>query len=197
MSSYIPPPAGAIGYLSVPPATETPQVGLYMNGRDIIGVRNIQAGSNNPVLSPNEWDLDIGAGTSDAGSRGNITLNYDVGRGFVVRDGNGGAGKDLLAINKTFDGTNGTGEGEWDCDVSYLNGHNQFTFGGDHFFKDAGNTKTFFSLGSTFRVWDASLVQTTVGAAGAASALPATPKKYLKMVDTDGSAIVIPVYAGV
>ena len=39
--------------------------------------------------------------------------------------------------------------------------------------------------------------QTTVGAAGAASALPATPKKYIQITDTDGSIVVFPVYAHV
>lgn len=44
--------------------------------------------------------------------------------------------------------------------------------------------------------WDAaSLQQTTVGAAGAASALPATPTKYLKVVDSAGTTLVIPAYA--
>lgn len=37
--------------------------------------------------------------------------------------------------------------------------------------------------------------QTTVGAPGAASALPATPTKYLKVVDSAGTTLVIPAYA--
>ena len=37
--------------------------------------------------------------------------------------------------------------------------------------------------------------QTTVGAAGGASALPATPTKYLKVVDSSGATLVIPAYA--
>lgn len=37
--------------------------------------------------------------------------------------------------------------------------------------------------------------QTTVGAAGAASALPATPTKYLKVQDSAGTTYVIPAYA--
>lgn len=39
------------------------------------------------------------------------------------------------------------------------------------------------------------LEQTTVGAAGAASALPATPTKYLKVKDSAGTTLVIPAYA--
>ncbi len=41
----------------------------------------------------------------------------------------------------------------------------------------------------------AGLVQTTVGAAGGASALPATPTKYLKVVGDDGVTYVVPAYA--
>lgn len=37
--------------------------------------------------------------------------------------------------------------------------------------------------------------QTTVGAAGGASALPATPSKYLKVIDSAGTTYVIPAYA--
>ena len=37
--------------------------------------------------------------------------------------------------------------------------------------------------------------QTTVGAAGGASALPATPTKYLKIKDSAGTTLVVPAYA--
>lgn len=37
--------------------------------------------------------------------------------------------------------------------------------------------------------------QTTVGAAGAAAALPGPPKKYFQITDTDGSIVVFPVWA--
>jgi len=40
----------------------------------------------------------------------------------------------------------------------------------------------------------AALEQTTVGAAGGASALPATPTKFLKVVDSAGTTLVIPAY---
>lgn len=44
--------------------------------------------------------------------------------------------------------------------------------------------------------WSAAAnVQTTVGAAGGASALPATPSKYLKVVGDDGVTYVVPAYA--
>lgn len=43
--------------------------------------------------------------------------------------------------------------------------------------------------------WSSGNEQTTVGAAGGASALPATPTKYLKVVDSTGATLVIPAYA--
>lgn len=42
---------------------------------------------------------------------------------------------------------------------------------------------------------DASNIQTTVGAAGGASALPASPTKYLKVKGSDGTVYVIPAFA--
>lgn len=43
--------------------------------------------------------------------------------------------------------------------------------------------------------WPASLEQTTVGAAGGASAPPATPTKWIKIVDSAGTELVVPAYA--
>lgn len=43
--------------------------------------------------------------------------------------------------------------------------------------------------------WSSGNEQTTVGAAGAASALPASPTKYLKIVGSDGVTYVIPAFA--
>jgi hypothetical protein len=51
--------------------------------------------------------------------------------------------------------------------------------------------------GDGFRIqWEhANNQQTTVGAAGGASALPATPTKYMKIQDSAGTTLVIPAYA--
>lgn len=62
--------------------------------------------------------------------------------------------------------------------------------------RNAGDTGTFMQLGPTYLQWkDASLQQTTVGAAGAAAALPTAPTKYLKVQDSTGATLVIPAYA--
>lgn len=42
--------------------------------------------------------------------------------------------------------------------------------------------------------WITANTQTTVGAAGGASALPATPVRYLKVVDGSGTTLVVPAY---
>lgn len=42
--------------------------------------------------------------------------------------------------------------------------------------------------------WSAQNTQTTVGAAGGASAPPATPKRWLRVLDADGTVLVIPAY---
>lgn len=44
-------------------------------------------------------------------------------------------------------------------------------------------------------VWHSSNAQTTVGAAGGASALPLLPSKYFKVIGDDGATYVIPAYA--
>lgn len=61
--------------------------------------------------------------------------------------------------------------------------------------RNAADTGTFMSLAQYLRWNDAGLTQTTVGAAGAAAALPAAPTKYLKVQDSTGTILVIPAYA--
>ena len=51
--------------------------------------------------------------------------------------------------------------------------------------------------GTVKHKWPSGNEQTTVGAAGGASALPATPTKYLKILDSAGTTLVIPAYAAV
>lgn len=60
-----------------------------------------------------------------------------------------------------------------------------------------GTLTTFLQMDTTngIRWVDSSLEQTTVGAAGAADALPANPTKYLFVSDSAGNALVIPAYA--
>lgn len=58
---------------------------------------------------------------------------------------------------------------------------------GDDFILSASGSRVVFN--------HASQAQTTVGAAGGASALPATPTKYFKVVDSAGTELIIPAYA--
>lgn len=57
-----------------------------------------------------------------------------------------------------------------------------------------GATKHFYVKSSGLPGWVAADTQTTVGAAGGASALPATPTGYLK-IDQDGTTVAVPYYA--
>lgn len=62
--------------------------------------------------------------------------------------------------------------------------------------RNSADSATLWSAGVAGPRWnDVSLQQTTVGAAGAASALPATPTKYLKVQDSAGTTLVVPAYA--
>lgn len=56
----------------------------------------------------------------------------------------------------------------------------------------AGNITT--TAAGRFK-WNSSHEQTTVGAAGGASAIPASPTKYLKITDSTGATLVIPAFA--
>lgn len=59
-----------------------------------------------------------------------------------------------------------------------------------------GTTKLFAVNPAGLLTWAAAgNEQTTVGAAGGASALPATPTKFLKVKDSAGTTLVIPAYA--
>jgi hypothetical protein len=58
-----------------------------------------------------------------------------------------------------------------------------------------GTTQTFgITRTGMPRWWAAGNAQTTVGAAGAAAALPAAPSKYFKVQDSAGTTFVIPAY---
>jgi hypothetical protein len=58
-----------------------------------------------------------------------------------------------------------------------------------------GGVEKFATMANGQPRWSAAAnVQTTVGAAGGASALPATPDKYLKVQDSTGTTYVIPAY---
>lgn len=58
----------------------------------------------------------------------------------------------------------------------------------------AGTTPFVFDANARPKWNAAAMVQTTVGAAGTAAALPSLPKKYLKVVDETGAVLVIPAY---
>jgi len=67
--------------------------------------------------------------------------------------------------------------------------------GSSHFRMNDSAEIELISSAAAIRWTHASTQQTTVGAAGGASALPATPTKYLKVKDSAGTVLVIPAYA--
>jgi hypothetical protein len=56
---------------------------LYLPMGDVLNVRNIQGGM--VTSNPSDLNLDLGAGSS--ANRGDIVLNYDVGRRVLIYDG--------------------------------------------------------------------------------------------------------------
>jgi hypothetical protein len=71
--------ADATGWTIVPGGGAAHGDAAYCNTCDIIGVRNIQGGSNR------EQNLDIGAGTT--ANPGDLSLNYDIGRCTQIWNG--------------------------------------------------------------------------------------------------------------
>lgn len=62
-------------------------------------------------------------------------------------------------------------------------------------FNDSARATLFQFDANGFPKWIAAKEQTTVGAAGGASALPATPTKYLQVKDSAGTTLVVPAFA--
>jgi hypothetical protein len=71
--------ANATGWTIVPGGGAEHGDAAYCNGCDVIGVRNVQGGSNGDV------NLDIGAGSE--ANPGNVSFNYDIGRCTQVWNG--------------------------------------------------------------------------------------------------------------
>jgi len=56
---------------------------LYLPMGDVLNVRNIQGG----MVTSNRSDLNLDLGAGDSVNRGDIVLNYDVGRRVLIFDG--------------------------------------------------------------------------------------------------------------
>lgn len=98
-----------------------------------------------------------------------------------------GYASDGASARLTLDPTDGTATGRL---VSELFGS------GKHISLKNGSSEVFaFGFDGIPKWASAGLAQTTVGAAGGASALPATPTKYLKVQDSAGATFVIAAYA--
>jgi hypothetical protein len=71
------------GYQFVAKAGANGGAALYLPLGDVLNVRNIQGG----MVTPNRGDLNLDLGAGDSVNRGDIVLNYDVGRRVLIFDG--------------------------------------------------------------------------------------------------------------
>ncbi len=71
------------GYQFVARAGANGGAALYLPLGDVLNVRNIQGG----MVTPNRGDLNLDLGAGDSVNRGDIVLNYDVGRRVLIFDG--------------------------------------------------------------------------------------------------------------
>ena len=71
------------GYQFVAKAGANGGAALYLPLGDVLNVRNIQGG----MVTSNRSDLNLDLGAGDSVNRGDIVLNYDVGRRVLIYDG--------------------------------------------------------------------------------------------------------------
>lgn len=71
------------GYQFVAKAGANGGAALYLPLGDVLNVRNIQGG----MVTSDRSDLNLDLGAGDSVNRGDIVLNYDVGRRVLIFDG--------------------------------------------------------------------------------------------------------------
>jgi hypothetical protein len=71
------------GYQFVARAGANGGAALYLPMGDVLNVRNIQGG----MVTSDRGDLNLDLGAGDSVNRGDIVLNYDVGRRVLIFDG--------------------------------------------------------------------------------------------------------------
>ena len=76
-------PRHPAGYQFVAKAGANGGAALYLPLGDVLNVRNIQGG----MVTSDRSDLNLDLGAGDSVNRGDIVLNYDVGRRVLIFDG--------------------------------------------------------------------------------------------------------------
>jgi hypothetical protein len=71
------------GYQFVAQAGANGGAALYLPMGDLLNVRNVQGG----MVTGNRSDLNLDLGAGDSMNRGDIVLNYDVGKRVLIYDG--------------------------------------------------------------------------------------------------------------
>ena len=152
--------------------------------------------------------LNLGADTTLYRSAANVLKTEDE----LIIDINGG--KDTLALTNTTANvgiTIGADVNLYRVAANYLKTDDNFQVVGHLMVAIDNTSKLFFGSAEDTSLWrsttnelatgglirydSAGTFQTTVGAAGGGSALPATPTKYLKVKDEAGTTFVVPCYA--
>lgn len=159
----------------------TPGSDAAGNGIEVVGNASSSRRLIKATMNGTGHGVEIVGAVGSAGFYPLLVNGYDYGPSFATTQD--GSGRTVLLLTK-----NGTGLGT---------GLRVVNKGTGNSVEIATNSATVFSITAAgLPRWQAaSNEQTTVGAAGAASALPATPTKYLKVVDSAGTTYVIPAYA--
>lgn len=149
-------------------------------------------GTNNP-----QTKLHIAAGTSSAADLEAVRLQNGGENGTIIRFENA-FGPVVSLIGGKLGAGASADEGQFTIRTavnSVLYDRMRVSNDGVHLAINDAGTVQFAITNLGLPRWSvAASAQTTVGAAGAASALPLAPTKYLKVVDSTGTTLVIPAY---
>ncbi|MHA7171096.1 hypothetical protein ACX801_23390 [Arthrobacter bambusae] len=169
---------------------------LVKDGRDVPGgiANRYGVKIESPTTGTNKWAL-YTSGTAPSSFGGNVTLN----------DTSGSSGL-MMARSLTLTNSKVKTAGQARLTIYQASTGDigaviaAFPFGGNTLdlmrFQDVSQLNHFAIDYRGLPKWSNSNdSQTTVGAAGTAATLPSAPKKYIKIVDSDGSLLVIPAYA--
>lgn len=168
--------------------------GVQITGANYNTVMNCFFKNNGQLAGATYDDVNITVDGSDTSSFNTITSNTMIAlltnkTRYGVREEAGGGDNNASIMNRTV--------GQTQSVATSMNGgtssYNMGITGSNFFFGRTTTGRMTLQNAGRFRFASAN-VQTTVGAAGAASALPAQPTRYLRFEDSDGTALVVPAY---
>ena len=150
------------------------------------------AGNSNQIIgrtgSSNRWMLRIGNSTAETGTNAGSDLD------LLAYQDNGATYAVPLTIKRSSGAAKFTSHLATGVPIT-VKGATSQSANLQEWQNSSGTARASVSSAGLLRWSTAGNEQTTVGSAGGASALPATPTKYLKVVDSTGATLVIPAYA--